>query len=177
MTEDELLDQRHDLLFGVRRSVLYHTRRRAFFDWINQSTSALSLVMGSASVYGVLKEQAETVALVAAAAVTVFSALNLVICSSRQARTHHDLAKRFIALERKIVCVAVPTLDQLAAWTDERLDIEQDEPPKLRVLDCMCHNELVRAMGLGEKEMAKIAWYQRWAAQVCDVRQHAIRVG
>jgi hypothetical protein len=54
------------------------------------------------------------------------------------------------------------------------LAIEADEPPILRVLDAICHNELLRAMGYPKEREAQIAWYQRLLASFVDIREHAI---
>jgi hypothetical protein len=174
MTQD---DKIHDLLFGVRRSIRYHSRRRAFFDRLNLSVNALALILGSVTVYGLLKANGGPIALIAAAAVTTLSAINLVVGSAIKARNHHDLVKRFISLEKKIVADQEPETSQLIGWTQERLDIEAEEPPIMRVLDCMCHNELARAMGYGSEHFAKIRFYQRWFAQIADIGVHAIRIG
>jgi hypothetical protein len=88
-------DPRHDLLFDVRRSVRYHTRRRMFFDRWNLATNALSVIFGSATIYGVLSAGGKELALASAALVTVMSSLNLVIGTTRMARLHEDLARRF----------------------------------------------------------------------------------
>lgn len=175
MTTEELQDQAHELLFGVRRSVRYHGRRRAFFDRFNLLVNAVVLVMGSATVYGVLKAGHEHVALIAAGIVTALSAINLAGGSARQALLHRDLARNFIALERKIVAAPIPDQAMLAAWTTERLEIEEDEPPKLHVLDCICHNDLMRAMGYSPKEFARVGWLQRMLANVCDFREYTTR--
>jgi hypothetical protein len=163
-------DEKHELLFGVRRSIRYHNRRREFFETLNTSITALSLIASSATVYGVL--QAQNLAMIAGATVTVLTAINLVIGSAKRAGLHHDLSRRFLALEKKML--GSPTPENLADWTIERLDIEADEPPVLRVLDLICHNELARAMGYEQKYFVKIAWYQRFFAQLFDVRDHAI---
>ena len=36
--------------------------------------------------------------------------------------------------------------------TEKRLELETTEPPALRALDTICHNELLRAVGYGRKE-------------------------
>lgn len=172
-----LKDKCHELLFSVRRSIRYHNRRRSFYDRFNLFVNAFSLIMGSATVYGTLKAQAQEVALIAAGLVSVFSAINLVIGSARQARLHHDLCKRFIALEKKISAATEPDAAKLAEWTSERLDIETEEPPVLHILNCMCHNELARAMGYGPEHFAKISFYQRWLAPFMDIREHSIKIG
>ena len=39
---------------------------------------------------------------------------------------------------------------------DKRLKFESTEPPVLRVLDTLCHNELMRAMGIEHKKMIRV---------------------
>jgi len=168
----------HKLLFDVRRSIRYHIRRRSFYDRFNLIVNAISVVMGSATVYGILKAQSQDIALTAAAAVTILSSINLVVGSVRQARLHNDLAKRFIVLEKKITTSTSKDTEKLAEWTSERLDIETEEPPVLHVLNCICHNELIRATGgYGSEHLAKIAWYQRLFASIIDINEHSIKIG
>lgn len=178
MTTKDLLDSRHDLLFGVQRSIRYHNRRRRFFDRFDMSVNATSLMLGSATVYGVLSSaENEKIALIAACLVSIVSAINLIIGSARQARLHSDLSKRFIRLEKKIIKVPTPKDEEIYFWTELRLDIETEEPPVLHVLDMICHNELLRAKGYSKEHFANIACYQRWFAQIMDVREHSIQVG
>lgn len=163
-------DEKHELLFGVRRSIRYHNRRREFFETFNTSITALSLIASSATVYGVL--QSQNLAMIAGATVTILTAINLVIGSAKRAGLHHDLSRRFLTLEKKMLIE--PDAELLKSWFAERLDIEADEPPVLRVLDLICHNELARAMGYSKEHFAKIAWYQRTFANLFDFREHAI---
>ncbi len=163
-------DDKHDLLFGVRRSVRYHNRRRQFFESFNTVVTALSLVFSSATVYGVLKEQ--ELAMIAGSLVTILTAFNLVIGSAKKASLHHDLSRRFLALEKKML--SQPDIESMKLWIEERLDIEADEPPALRVLNSICHNELARAMGYSKEYLTNITWYQRIFSNFFDVREHAI---
>ncbi len=170
-------DEYHELLFGVRRSIRYHNRRRSFFDSFNLTANAFSLILGSATVYGILQDQAQVIAMTSAALVSIFAAINLVIGSPTRARIHHDLSKRFISLEKKMSLCLDEDKEKLAEFRAERLDIEAEEPPALHVLNCICHNELARAMGYGEEHLAKIAFYQRWLAPIMDIREHTIKLG
>ena len=163
-------DEKHDLLFGVRRSIRYHNRRRQFFETFNSSVTALSLVFSSATVYGVL--QSHNIALIAGSVVTMLTAINLVIGSAKKASLHHELSRRFLTLEKKMLLQ--PDIESMKLWTEERLDIEADEPPILRVLDLICHNELARAMGCDKKYFADVSWYQRLCSNFFDIREHAI---
>ena len=177
-TNKNNLDSKHDMLFGVQRSIRYHNRRRRFFDRFDLSVNALSLMLGSTTVYGVLSNGDDgRVALIAASLVTVFAAINLVVGSARQARLHADLSKRFIQLEKKIIKIKNPEENNLFSWCEERLDIEVEEPPVLHVLDTICHNELLRSKGYSKEHYANIKFYQRWFSQIIDIREHAIHIG
>jgi hypothetical protein len=50
-----------------------------------------------------------------------------------------------------------------------------EEPPVLRVLDALCHNEELRAMGYATSQMAKIGWLQRLLAPFIDIRSDKIQ--
>ncbi|KQR90214.1 hypothetical protein ASG35_03110 [Burkholderia sp. Leaf177] len=162
----------HAMLFGIRRSIRYHQRRRAFYDRLDQISNALSLILGSAAIYGVLDKDAHAVAIAASMLVTVISAVNLILASSQRARGHFDLARRFSDLERQML--GAPVESTLLAAHAERLVIESDEPPKLSVLDCICHNELMRAEGYKTEDLAKITWWQRLFAPFVDIREDLI---
>lgn len=165
------------LLFDVRRSVRYHARRRRFFELWNTATNALSVVFGSATIYGVLKSGGEALAIGAAVLVTILSSLNLVVDSTRRARSHEDLARQFIELEKAIVQAGDMTEAQYQVFVGRRLDIEANEPPILRVLDSICHNEMLRAEGYdpSDSSYVKIKWWQRLLAQFVDVGEHHIK--
>jgi len=49
-----------------------------------------------------------------------------------------------------------------------RLAIESDEPPTLRVLDSLCHNEVLRALGQEAHRVGPISGWQRLFAHVFD---------
>ena len=163
----------HELLFGVRRSIRYHTRRRRFFERWNTVTNALAVIFGSTTVGGVVKGL-DALAIASGAVVTFFSAVNLVVGTVRMARLHEDLAEKFVDLEKDLTVAGEYDEQAYRQFCANRLEIERDEPPVLRVLDSICHNELVRAMGYDRSHCVQIAWYQRALAQFMDVREHAI---
>ena len=177
MTSDEIRIEKHNLLFGVRRSIRYHNARRKFFDRCHKITTAISLIFGSAAIFTVLSNAGEVYTIAAAALVSIVAALDLVVGNADKARLHHDLSKRFIALEREIVSVREPTDEDLNLWTATRLGIESEEPPVKRVLDAMMHNDLLRAMDYDEEsgQYVKIGRFQRLFAQMFDLQQHTLR--
>ena len=164
------------LLFGVRRSIRYHVRRRSFFDFFHRFTNAIGVIFGSATLFTLLNKTDLLYPTVAAAFVTVFSTIDLVVGTATKARLHDDLCRQFIELERQMELAARPIDAQsLAKFTARRLEIEADEPPVHRVLDMMCHNELARAMGSERSHFARIRFYQRWLAHFFDVQDHNIK--
>lgn len=175
MTEAADLEKtRYKLLFGVRRSIRYHLRRRAFFETWNTLTNVVALLFGSAAIGGTIKGY-ELLAIASGALVTFFSAVNLVIGTTRKARVHEEFGRRFFALEREMVEAGNYGAAALATFVGLRLEIEADEPPILKVLDCICHNELARAMGHGQEAFMKIGPLQRLLRHFFDFREHAIR--
>jgi len=168
----DLADRWHAMQFGVRRSIRYHQRRRGFFDRIDQFSNMLSLIFGSAAIYGILEKDFKSLALVASALVTVLAAINLVIGSAQRARAHSDFARRYVELEKRML--AKPSEDEYLKVAEERLGIEAEEPPVLHVLNSICHNETMRAMGYEKEKLAKIGWFQRLVSPMFDFCGHTI---
>lgn len=109
-----------------------------------------------------------------ASLVAIFSSFNLVLQPSQSSRTHHDLAKKFIKIEQELITKEDFTQEELNKLTSKRLDIEAEEPPPLQILNCICHNELARAMGYGPEHMVKIKWYQRLFKDFFDINDHKV---
>lgn len=149
----------HEILFGVRRSVRYHNRRRALFDGWVVITNAVSVIFGSAAMWVFWSKTDPSYGVYAAIVVTFFSAVSLVVGASQRARLHADLARRYFFLEREIVLAVDPTEELLRSWMAKRLEIEADEPPILRIVDTLCHNELAHAMGYGSERLYRVPWY------------------
>lgn len=158
------------LLFGVRRSVRYHQRRRDFYERFHGFVLLVAAVGGIATI-AALGSERTALQWLAPAIVTLLALLDLFAGSLRKAWLHADLARRFIALERELVAQqAEPTAAALLEIERERLAIEADEPPIRRVLDTLCHNELWRAMGYPESEVAPVSFLQRVFAHYFDFR-------
>ncbi|HDP8225543.1 TPA: hypothetical protein P7B99_002399 [Escherichia coli] len=176
MESKNLNNEWEGLLFDVRRSVRYHNRRRAFYDRLDQVTNVIALIFGSATIVGVLSPHAQTIwAVLSAALVTCFSAVNLVVGSSQRARNHSDFAKQFFALEEQMIRMDKPSEEALRELTAQRLSIEKDEPPVLRVLDCICYNEQVQAMDFSADQMIQISGWQRLCAPFFDWRTDTMK--
>lgn len=165
----------HDLIFGVRRSIRYHTSRRQFFEAVDALTVGISLVIISSIVYLALTDWfgQEGVACLAAL-VTILWVLNLAFGIRKKTLLHNDLAKRFVDLEKKMIAVDEPSDEEIRQWTNERLDIEKDEPTKRIILDCIMHNEMVKAYGYPEQYLLDVKWYQAIFSQFFDLVPAAV---
>ena len=170
----EQMSEMDKVLFGVRRSVRYHNRRTRFFDQFSKATKFIAALSGTAAFASFMSAAPTWLSFCLLGVVTVSSTLDLIVGSARSARLHSDLARRFFTLEKEIIGIADPTPDHVTAITAKRLDIEAEEPPPLKVLDCICHNELLRAMGYDPSEFVEISFLQRLTANFFDHREHTI---
>jgi hypothetical protein len=172
----DLEERRHGLLFGIRRSIRYHSRRRRFFDKVNKFSTFLTALGGTATIASVLAEMGRLWTLTFATSVAVFSAVDLVVGTAQAARLHDDLSRDFINLEKEFISIKDFTEDDYRRLSAIRLEIEAKEPPVYKVLDAMCHNELCRALGYHDCEHAEIKWYQRLFCHLIDIQEHNIKI-
>lgn len=175
MSDIDNINQKWDeLLFGVRRSIRYHNRRRMFFDRLHKANNSIGVIFGSAAIFTALNQIYPSLTILSAVLITLSSTIDLIISTSQMARLHEDLSRHFIRLERDMIVVQHTSAEELKRFTAERLDIEAEEPPVLHILNTICHNELMRAMGYGKEEMAKIAPLQRLFSPFFDFKEHQV---
>ena len=174
-TNEPVEEDFYQLLFGVRRSIRYHNRRRLFFDRLNKISKFLAAVSGTATFASVLAEAGPAWTLSFAALVAAFSAVDLVINTSEAARLHSELARQYFELEREMIKCESPIREDIVEFKSRRLEIEANEPPVLKVLDAICHNELLRALGHDDSLYVGIKWYQRIFAHFFDICEHKLQ--
>lgn len=170
--EDEELDDEHwELLFAAQRSVRYHRHRQRFFDNVHAAGSLLTAIFGSATFVGVWGGQEQSWVVLVALATAVASAMEIVLRPAAVARDHSELARDFIGLEQDLrrARVAGLTPESMQELTSLRLAIEAKEPPIHLVLDTICHNELIRSLGMSQDEMVDVRWDQRIFRNVFDI--------
>ena len=175
-----------DLLFGVRRSVRYHSRRQKFFQ--NCHTLLMIFTMVAASLTFAANYPSSTLAESwpdwimhwLPALIALFAIVDVVIGFSNKAWRHGDFMRGFNDLQCEMEALHLKgnaSADDVARLTKERLRIEADEPPVLHVLNTICHNELMRAMGYRQDEMVKITFFQRLLAPFFDWREQRLDYG
>ena len=174
MTSD-LDDKTYELLFAVRRSVRYHDRRRRFYEIRNTST-VFSAVIGGSSAVTALMADSTVFSMVSSAAVAVMAAFDLAVGTARRAGRHGNLARQFITLEQEFAHGRNLENDEYEALTRRRLAIEASEPPVLRLLDAMCHFEVLRSLGDATRH-PRVPWVRRAASQWLSQTNYALSLG
>ena len=90
-----------DLLFGVRRSIRYHSRRQAFFEGVNRWTNFLLLLFGSGTVALAVQDRASWI-LGLGLGVALVSSLKLVFAFAVKATQHAQFVRDFTLLEKRL---------------------------------------------------------------------------
>ena len=168
--------ERWKLLFAVRRGVRYHRRREQFFEMCHGLGAFITALAGSAGALALFTSKLPHAVpwLVAIAAGT--SVVELVFRFGARARRHTDLARDFVELERDVERRGTDvTMTDLADFRERRLEIESHEPKILNVLNVICDDEVSVAMGVSEKHLSNVRWYQRCCAQLIDIMPHTLR--
>lgn len=158
----DMSDEQYGLLFDVLRSIRYHDRRRAFFDVLHRSNSALVILLAGSVVFDLAKPGESPWWMVALALVaSLLSIMDLVIGYSTASNRHSDLKRRFAELE---IAIRSGGEDELT-WASHhtvRVRIEQDEPPIYRVLDLLCYQEVCRSLGMYDRaDSIEVCWFKR----------------
>jgi hypothetical protein len=148
------------LLSDVCRSIRYHSKRAAFFGYIVRFTKAFSLFTGFGTITALIGES-YVLSIVCGAFVALVSALDLACGFSDREKLHDDLKRRFIHLEKDLVLgESKATEEWIKLKTSDRLMIEVDEPPVIKTLDIICHNEQAIAQG-NRKDVYHLNWLRK----------------
>jgi len=162
-TTEEILNEWDGLLFGVRRSIRYHSDRAGWFEFWGKFATAFAIFVSAGAITALLK-QCELLSIIASALIVLLSTISLVFGWSQREHLHTDLKKKFIDIEKAMVKCQNPNSDILAEMTAERLSIEADEPKTVKALNIMCHNELCFAQGYGT--IYKVGWLR---SKLCHI--------
>lgn len=154
-------------LFGVRKSVRYHQRRQAFHEWWNTVIIALSFACSASAMAEWSAEWRQLLI----GTTSFLLMLNWVVGLPRRANIHAKLGQRFALLEQEMT--PHEKSREMAAEVEfgfrrRRLEIEADEPAKMRVMDVLCHNELCEAL-YPDVRIYPVAAWRRWLGHFFDV--------
>ncbi len=159
----------HDLVFHVRRSIRYHSRRQRYFDRWHQLVIFFALAFSALPVFVFRTELATYLpswaSILPPLLVSLVASLDLVIGFSQKARAHTDFIRQFTDLERQLVAPDGEEDRTIALVHGEMLALEATEPPVRPVLNTLCHNELLRAMGYPREYEVPVGRIPRYCAQ------------
>lgn len=152
------VDPRHDLLWRVRLSSLYHLKRERFMDGADKISKMVSVLAGAAA-FAHIKNSGGWGDWFTAI-ITVVSTVSLVYGFSAKARKHAELSQSFKRLEAKVIAAGKKvTISEIDAFEAEFLIEEASEPCRLGALVTSCHNELCVAYGW-KKEITPLPLHQ-----------------
>lgn len=167
------------LLMDVQRSIRYHDRRQGFYQAILGVSQFIILMFGTATVatFGAKLGEGwpEWVRLAPSVLASALVAAMLVFRFGDKAWLHMDLKRDFIRLEQRLELMRHDHApEQVSQVQADRLAIEVREPKVLRVLDTICHNDVMRAMGYGKDDLIAVGWFQKMAAPFFDFKQETL---
>ena len=74
-----------------------------------------------------------------------------------------------------MILVSDVSKENVQTITSERLSIEKDEQPVLRVLDSICYNEQILSMDYPTDQMVVVGFWQRLFSPVLDFQASKLR--
>ena len=157
-------EEKENLLWGVRRSIRYHDRRRRFFDLCHSLVMISGIMLATISFASVMNERIDESWLWVFSILSMCAfLLDLLFRFSYCAHYHTTLKHRFSELEKSII---TSKQEDMAAFTAQRLEIEKDEPPIRRALDILCHNELAKSREDTNQDIYRVSFLQRITSQL-----------
>lgn len=181
MTDNTVQEAFDDLLFHVICSVKYHSRRRRFYESVNNSALFCAFLFSTATMASLLAASDGTSGFLAhleelpAIVTSILIGITLVGRVGAKANDHNDRKRRFIRLQQDMErSRAAMDEMKIAGWREKRLQIEMDEPPINRVVHAQCYNEVVKSlkdMSNTEKKYVKIGFRHRafgWITRAFD---------
>lgn len=135
---DEMWTQRCGLLYKAWVQVRYHRRRQRFFDMVDKSTKATTLLLG-ASLFG---KHLDTLNWVATG-ISALGLMALVFGYGDRKQVHKELAEQAAGIAASIEEVPVGKLspDTIAQWAGQYARFCSKAPPPLKTLTVLCEHE------------------------------------
>lgn len=174
--QDEFSESLSNLIFAVRRSIRYHNRRFRFIDIINKAIKIFTCLAAVGTITTLLSSQVGPVGVMSFAALAaLLSFFDVVVNTGSYVRLHSELAYKFAYLEIEILEKNPKNKAELKTLITKRLELEAEEPPILRNLDVICHNELSKSMGYSSDEEAQLGRCQVLFADIIDLWPGKVR--
>lgn len=158
-----LWERRHDALYKANITARYHRKRQRFFDLLDKSTKAATVLLGASLLGEPIKKYLPFVA----ACISGLGLLALVFGYGDRKQAHKELAEAATLLVAKIeeVPTALLTDALTTQWLAEHSRLNSREPPSLKTLVILCERE--QAIANGHPEHVPMPnWFKRALADV-----------
>lgn len=166
--------RRHDTIYHVQVSVLYHLKRERFFDILDKTCSVVTAAAATAAV-GVILKKSDTLDVTAAAVTAALSLVPLVLNPADRARKHGQAAAEFRRLQAECERTGERWSEvQCDQFAGRVVELEATEPAPLCALVIDCQNQLNVASGKASHNV-RLTWYERWLKQWWDFDAGRIR--
>ena len=178
--ESEPNQQFKDLLFSLRRSIRYHGRRQGYYRACQDATLFVAFLLSTSTIALLFQNASDQtwLKLLPSVVTSVLVGFTLVYRVGEKACDHANFRRQFIILEQRLVegrsLVGQQMNGLIQDVAKERLNIESYEPKVKKVLDTICHNELLRAMGYPKTDEIEIGFWQRRFAPFFDFREYTL---
>ena len=181
-TEARRVEQRRKehywLVFAAERGERYHVSRERFLIRCHLVSVFVTAVVGTSAFAALVSTEEPTyLAKVLVGTAALFGVFDLVVGPSRLARRHRDFARDCAELRREALHTGPkPSESELTKLVERRVEIESREPAVRRVLDALCHDELIVSRKLPPSNFSNTNLLQRIFAQVIDITPSRLRV-
>ncbi|MCA4011492.1 hypothetical protein JKP22_01735 [Vibrio vulnificus] len=157
MSNDNTKDIHWSLLWNARLGIRYHTYRQSTYERLGKLITLFTLISSSGAFAIFIKSTDEISKYSAVLTLTaaILQLIELVFDTKARSILHSELKQKYLRLERDLVCIDSLTLEQASPFYDQRVSIEEQEPPVYKSLMTLCHNDLV-TVTFGHKHSDKI---------------------
>lgn len=156
--------RRHEAVYACKLGGLYHRKRERFFDLLDKSTKAITVVLGGSLVTPYAREHAPIVG----AAVSAIGLLDLVYGYTDRKQRHKELADSFAHLLASIEAAGETfAVADTYRWLADVHELDAKEPPALGTLVVLCQNEIAIAEGKPES-VVPVSKYKQFFANWRD---------
>lgn len=167
-----LFTRRHEIIYKIRLSTLYHRKRERFFDMVDKVVSSLVLTTATAAVTSFFQDVTGAEKTLSAMTACL-SLIPVVFNPAQKARHHNQLTQSYCRLLAKCEQAGERwTEPQCNQFSAELIEISAAEPTPLTALVADCQNEL--AISYNEGPVAKLKWHHHLLKQLLDMRPEPI---
>lgn len=171
MTAEEVADGMYELLFAVRKSRRYHMHFQFSYVRWNAVATFLTTISGFATVAAAFGRPDDWVVKALAASTALFAAFGFSLRPISRALQHKELGQDFAALEIEVRRAGEDTDEKTYhGLVARRLEIEMKEPPPVKSLNLLCHNEEVAAGPYDKAWKTPVSRFQRLLACAFGLR-------